>query len=1081
MSRMCLLIVLVLLVISTAVSASEALFCREPVIDADGSTVVFSYQGDLWSVSAAGGRAARLTAHEAYDGWPVFSPDGATLAFASDRYGDFDVFVMPAAGGPPARLTYAETTDRPCAFSPEGDEVYFASRRLFDFPMSSQIQSVPVAGGTPLRLADFFGDEVATADGRSFVVAQGRVAAGRMRYRGSYQRELYRWTRGGDPVRLTENRGYDTHPMVAPDGRVYWIGDMGDAKTANVWTMDSDGGGKRSLTRFEGDGVRAAALSADGDRLVFEQGLHLWTLDTAGGDPVRLRIDVAADRVENPVVVEMKSGDADELAVSAAGEEYALVIEGEIVLVSKELGGRAVVAIPGAWRERDISFRPGGADTLLLVTDRGGEDAVCLLVAEDEDVSPLRAARNHRLVELTDDDHPCTSPLWSPDGERIAYVRGNGDLRVMDADGGHDRSVSASWNLGDVAWSPDGRWLAFARLDPDYNSEIWIVPAEGGEPVNVTRHPEYDETPVWSADGTLLAWHTTRHNHAPDRRDYDVYMMYLREADHDRSREDWEILQKIRDDKPDRNGEDEEEDGEEEEAEEELTVEIDFDEIHLRARRVTSLPGSEFIYALDPKGDKIYFTADLDGDRDLYSVDRFGEERETVTEGGTDPRNITLDAAGDTFTFLKGGVPATVGADGGKIETTDFTARLVADRPAIRRRTLDEAWRTLRDHFYDPNMHGVDWPAAREKYGAWVSHAACDRDFGDVMNLMLGELNASHMGYRPGWDSPGDYGDDGWLGLEYDPAHRGEGLRVVRVLIDGPGDKAPDRLRVGDVLLSVAGRPVGRDASLEAALETRAGLPTWLELERDGEDLEIRVTPASWRTVWTLNHRDAERAKRSYTESRTDGRVGYVHIQGMGFAEVERFQQNLFAAADGKEALIIDVRNNGGGWTTDLLLTILTQPVHAFTVGRDGEAGYPQVERQPFYRWSKPVAVICNEGSYSNAEIFSHAIKTLGRGPVIGAETGGNVISTGAFGNRYRGYVRLPGRGWYVWGDDADSERNGKPQEARQDLSGCLPDHMVPLTPADRMHDRDPQLDKAVELMVEAADAQRRAPRREPK
>jgi len=1079
--RLLLIATLVLTLAANAAPASEALFCRRPAIDADGSTIVFSHQGDLWSVAAAGGRAVRLTAHEAYDGWPVFAPDGVTLAFASDRYGDFDVFVMPADGGPPARLTHAETTDRPCAFSPDGEELYFASRRLFDFPMSQQIQSVPVAGGTPLRLADFFGDEAATADGNTFVIAQGRVAAGRVRYRGSYQRELWRWTRGGDPVRLTENRGYDTHPMVAPDGRVYWVGDMGEAKTANVWTMDPDGGGKRPLTDFAGDGVRAAALSADGARIVFERGLHLWTLDTAGGDPVRLRIDVAADQVENPVVVETKSGDAGELAVSADGEEYALVIEGEIVLVSKELGGRATVAEPGAWRERDISFRPGGADTLLLVTDRGGEDAVCLLVAGDGEASPLRAAREHRLVELTDGKRPCTRPLWSPDGERIAYVRGNGDLRVMDADGGHDRSVSASWNLGDVAWSPDGRWLAFARLDPDYNSEIWIVPAEGGEPVNVTRHPEYDETPVWSVDGTMLAWHTTRHNHAPNRRDYDVYMMYLREADHDRSREDWKILEKTRDDAPDKNGDDEEGDDEEEAAEEELVVEIDFDEIHLRAVRVTSLPGSEFIYALDPEGDRIYFTASLDGDRDLYAVDRFGEEREAVTEGDTDPRNITLDETGKTFTFLKNGAPATVGADGGKVETTEFTARLVVDRPAIRKRTLDEAWRTLRDRFYDPDMHGVDWPAAREKYGAWVAHAACDRDFGDLMNLMLGELNASHMGYRPGWDSPGDYGDDGWLGLEFDTAHRGEGLKVSRVLTDGPCDMAPDRLRAGDVLLSVDGRPVGRGASLEAALETRADLPTWLVLERDGDELEIRVTPAGWRAVWTLNHRDAERAKRAHTEARSDGRVGYVHIQGMGFAEVERFQQNLFAAADGKEALIIDVRNNGGGWTTDLLLTILTQPVHAFTIGRDGETGYPQVERQPFFRWSKPVAVICNEGSYSNAEIFSHAVKTLGRGPVIGTETGGNVISTGAFRNRYRGYVRLPGRGWYVWGDDAHPERNGKPQEARHDLTGCLPDHVVPLTPADRMHDRDPQLDRAVELMLEAADAERRAPRREPK
>ncbi|MBU1071700.1 peptidase S41, partial [bacterium] len=209
MSCIRVLIASAILTAAAAAFATEAMFCRYPAVNNDGSVIVFSYQGDLWRVPAAGGNASRLTAHEAYDGWPVFAPDGASLAFASNRYGDYDVYVMPATGGPPTRLTHAETTDRPCAFAPDGDEIYFSSRRLFDFPMSPQIQVVPVAGGTPLRLADFFGDETATADGRTFVIAAGRVAPGRQRYRGSYQRELYRWTRGGDPVRLTENRGYD--------------------------------------------------------------------------------------------------------------------------------------------------------------------------------------------------------------------------------------------------------------------------------------------------------------------------------------------------------------------------------------------------------------------------------------------------------------------------------------------------------------------------------------------------------------------------------------------------------------------------------------------------------------------------------------------------------------------------------------------------------------------------------------------------------------------------------------------------------------------------------------------------------
>jgi len=286
------------------------------------------------------------------------------------------------------------------------------------------------------------------------------------------------------------------------------------------------------------------------------------------------------------------------------------------------------------------------------------------------------------------------------------------------------------------------------------------------------------------------------------------------------------------------------------------------------------------------------------------------------------------------------------------------------------------------------------------------------------------------------------------------------------------------RLLSGDILTSVDGMPVGGDANLFRALETRADLPTWVTVERDGEELEFEVVPLDFRPIFALKYRQMEKEKRRQTTEATDGRIGYVHIRGMGMSEVERFEQNLFAAADGKEALIIDVRGNGGGWTTDLLLTILTQPVHAYTVPRNGDIGYPQTERQTFYRWEKPIAVICNEGSYSNAEIFSHAIKTIDRGPVIGMETGGNVISTGGFGNRYKGYVRLPMRGWYIWGDEGNPARNHKNQEGVHDLTGCIPDYVVDLTPADRLHRRDPQLEKAIELMLLAADEERAKPQR---
>ncbi len=1077
-------LILSLIAINTAFAA-EVFLPRYPALSPDGQTVVFSFQGDLWSVSSQGGQARRLTAHEAYDAYPVFSPDGNSLAFASNRYGDEDIYIMPTEGGAPTRLTFASSTDRPGAFSPDGQTLYFASRRLFDFPMGAQIQQIPVSGGTPARLVDIFGDEVATHDGSTFIIAEGRVKANRLYYRGSYQRELHSWNEGSDPRPLTKNRGYDRNPMVGPDGRIFWIGDQNDAKLPNVFTMNADGSNQQAVTTFTEDGVRSAGLGNGGQTVVIERGTSLYLVDAAGGEPKRMFIQVADDAINNPVVIENKTANATELAISSDGEEYAMIIEGEIVLVSRDLGGRATVAVPGPWREMDISFRPGSADTLLFVTDRWGENEVCILVSDDPEESNLRLARQLKIERLSPDTLPTTTPQWSPKGDRLIFTTGQANLHIMDADGDNNTLLFEHWLLSDYAFSPDGRWVAISAYNGDFNSDILILSVDGGDAVNISRHPDYDDNPVWSADGSMLAWNSSRHSASPADMNLDVYYMYLTRELDERTTDEWKIWEKTRDKEPAATEEPEEDSEDdlaalkEKDEEPELTVAIDFEDIHLRSRRLTRLPGNETPQGIDPKGDRIYFTATIDGDTDLFSVDRFGKERENVTKGGTSPRSLALDAEGKNFTFLKGGHPSRIGSGGGEVKTTDFSARLKIDRPAVRLQVLDEGWRTMRDRFYDPAMHGLDWPALREKYGAWAQQVGHDRDFGDVVNFMLGEVNASHMGYYPSWGSPGDYGTDGYLGLEFARDEKAtDGLEIAKVLAHGPCDKVTSKLLPGDVLKTVDGSLVSSSANLFAALETRSGLPTWLEVVRDGDDLEFQVVPTSYRSIWRLNYTAMEKSRRAKTEESSEGRVGYVHIQGMGYANVQRFEQNLFAAADGKEALVIDVRNNGGGWTTDLLLTILTQPVHAYTVPRGGEIGYPQTERQPFYRWSKPIVVICNEGSYSNAEIFSHAIKTIGRGPVVGMETGGNVISTDGFGNRYQGYIRLPFRGWYVWGDEKNPQRNHKNQEGVHELEGFIPDFVVDLTPVDQLHGRDPQLDKAVELAIEAADVERSKPQR---
>ncbi|MEZ4388230.1 MAG: S41 family peptidase [Candidatus Krumholzibacteriia bacterium] len=1068
--------VVVTLGLAPVLRAEPAVFPRRPAISPDGATVVFTSQGDLWRVAATGGRAERLTAHPAYDRDPVFSPDGTRLAFASDREGSFDVYVMPAAGGRPERLTFAPSDDIPQDWSGDGRLVYFSAVRPWRYPVREQIQQVPVDGGTPTRVFDLFAGEVAVQpDGPGVYLTVGADRFGRVGYRGTYQPDVWWYVPGAAPERLTDGLGYDTDPMWGPAGSLYWRAEDDQTHAFNIWRLDRATGERRRLTDFREEGVRNARLSRDGRRLVCEAGEDLWIMDTADAKLRKLVIDLAADEITAARTSDVVSGDADELAVADDGDELAMVIRGEVVLVNRELEGRATVLLPSPWRESDAAFRPGSADTLLIVSDREEEDGVPysrigLIVSDDPEQTTLRLAERHRVLWLTPAGRECGDPLWSPDGRRIAYREGEGTLMVMDADGSHRRTLYEGWDNPEAAWSPDSRWLAYAvATGEDFNTDIWLVPADGGEPTNVSQHPDYDTGPVWSADGSMLAWNTRRYANQQD-----VVFCYLTRALHERSREEWEIWQKTRDEKPQGKDKDKDKD---EAADGSASkpphepIAIDLDDIHLRVQRLTDLPGDERVVAIHPQGDRIVVAATVGGKRDLFTVDRFGEDREALTEGGAGDRAAFLAADGKTVWWLKDGRPARVPLKGGKVETTSFKARLATDRHALRRQVVEETYRTLRDRFYDPDMHGIDWDRQRRKALRLAAAVDHDADFADVMNIMLRSLNASHMGYYPG--GRGDRGGVGWLGLEFDAAHRGPGVRVAQVVPRGPADLDQGGLAAGDVILAVDGVDLAADGNLYDLIARAGGDPVRVRYRRDAAERETVLRPVQWSEVRQRIYDADVRANRRRVEELSDGRVGYVHIQGMGQREVELFERDLYAAAHDKDALVIDVRYNGGGWTTDLLLTILTQPVHAYTVPRGGGFGYPDAERLPLQRWNKPVAVICDESSYSNAEIFSHAIKTLGRGPVVGQTTGGNVISTGGWRTLDGGFVRLPFRGWYVWGDQTHPERNNRNQEH----GGCVPDYLVPRGPAEMLRGEDPQLDKAVSLMQEAA---RQAARTEP-
>jgi len=1079
--RTALLVLLFLLapvLAATSHAQESSPFARFPAVSPDGETVAFSYQGDIFRVPTEGGLATRLTVHEAYESQPRFSPDGQRIAFQSDRWGSEDLFVMGADGDGIRRITHHSASDALGGWTPDGRLLFSTRRTYAQVEWEDEIYGVSADGGTPDRLLDAVGfAPAASPDGRFVVFVAGANRRSKVGYRGPANRDLWLYdTRSGSYRQLTEFEGNDMRPAWTGDRELLFLSDRDGGEAYNLYRLRLTGSGEpaagpEALTTYAEDGVRGYGAGAGGDVVVFERRASLWTMRD-GGEPERLGVRIPADGHFTDTERETFRDRASQYAVSPSGERVALVVRGDLYLIENEAEeGRTVRLTTDPGRDRDPAWLSDS--TLVFASDRDGDYDLYRLEAADDTVSDLFRSLTHRVTRLTETGVPERRPAVSPSGDRVAFVEADAsyatarDRALLVADVAasgleNRRTLLTGWAPAEgLAWSPDGRWLAYSRPDLDFNSEVFVLAADGsGEPVNVSQHPKGDYSPVWSRDGSKLGFLSGRNNG-----DADVWFAWLREEDWERTGDDWELLAER------------EEDGAEEEAEEDEdgaavdTVRIDLDRIHERLEQVTSLPGNESDVAISEDGETFYFVTNRDGrqefdaEQEIWKARWDGTETEELASGGESPADLRLGPGGEHLFYRgDGGTLARVSAETGEEEGLSFAARMEIDHRAERAQIFDEAWRLLHRNFYDPDFHGEDWEALRDTYRPRALTASTKRDFRAVFNRMLGELNSSHQGlYGPDRSETEDE-ETGLLGVEVDPVE--DGVRIQRVVPGSPADREASRLREGEVVTAVGGTPVPEAENFYALLADRVDRRTILTVRgTDGAEREVVIRPTG--SLSDELYDEWVERRRELTAEYSDGRLGYIHVEGMNWPSFERFERELEAAADGKDGLLVDVRFNGGGWTTDYLLTVLTYPQHAYTVPRGAAEDpsaqheqfrdhYPFGPRLPQAAWTKPVAALANQNSYSNAEIFSHAFRTLGLGPLVGEPTFGAVISTGGAGLVDGSFVRLPFRGWYVKATDENMEHGP-----------AVPDHVVPRRPDDRADGQDEQLREAVEVLLE--------------
>jgi len=1074
-------LVLSVLVVPSPGAAEEVRLVESPALSPDGKSLVFSWRGDLWSAPSEGGDVERLTQHPADDRGPRFSPDGQRIAFVSQRSGVAQVWVMAATGGEPDPITLHSEGASVDDWFPDGETLLLSARRdhFWRNPQRFFRKSLSPEEAPRLVFDDFGNDGTVSPDGRRVLFSREGERWWRKGYRGARASQVWLYDmEGGEFTRLSQGEHDERWPLWMPGGdQILHVSE--EDGTFNLYMRNLGTGEKKRLTRFEDDGVTFPAVSRDGSVVVFRRLFDLYRMEPASGAPPRkieLRHggDALGDRIERT-----RLDRATQAAFSKDAREIAFVAGGDVWVMDTELREpHQVTRTPE--EERDPVF---AADfgSILFVSDKDGQCDVWKAERGDDDLY-FWQNETFTLTRLTEDSVVESSPRFTPDGQKISFLALRGDVWLMDLDGSNRTRILSSWNEPSYDFSPDGKWIVYAVSDDDFNRDVWIRPLDGSrEPFNLTCHPDNEGSPVWSPDGRLIAFTGRRWD-----TETDVYYAWLRKEDEEkltRERKLEKALEKMKarkkgkeDDKKksetkaDESGDTPEAPAAEEKDEEKEPVEvvIDFEGIGDRIHRISIPESTESGPLFSPDSKKLAFRATIGGKNGIYTVEIPEKMKPELltTSLGTSPRWLE---EGKQIVWLLNGQPATL-SEKGKDESFSFEVFQEVDLPALHLAAFDQAWRTMRDRYYDEALGRRNWDAVRRKYRDVAAGCMTPGELSTVINLMLGELNGSHLGFFAG--GRGGAPAEAWrqqtphLGLRFDESAAGPGLMVRDVIEGAPASRVKSRILPGETVVRINGVTV--DPGLElATLFTGPPEPEAELVVRDGagEERTVRVPTTTYGAVRSLLYEKWMRDLRARVDELSGGTMGYLHVQGMNWPSFQRFEEEIYRVGHGKQGLIIDVRENGGGFTTDHLLTVLTQPLHAITVPRGGGQGYPH-DRSVYARWSKPIVVLCNQNSYSNAEIFSHAVKTLHRGKVVGVRTAGGVISTGGTGIMGVGFLRLPFRGWFVLETGEDME-----------LNGCVPDHVVWPLPTEWPRGIDRQLDKAVEVLQAEIEEARSRPR----
>lgn len=1052
---------------ASAMAQSDPLWMRFPAISPDGKTVAFSYKGDIWTVPANGGQARQITTNPAYDAYPVWSPDSRQIAFASSREGSMDIYVVGRDGGAPRRVTTDSGDKYPMAWRNDSTIMLKASimpkATSIMFANFSQVYEVSDKGGRMRLFSDIPMEDISVGNDGALLYHdnKGYEDPFRKHHQSPICRDIWLY-KGGNYTKLTNFAGEDRTPVWGGDNNTYYYLSEEDG-TFNVYKRRIGETAKTQLSHYKGNPVRFLTRSTDGT-LCYAYDGAIYTLKE-GSQPVRLNLSMVADDGSDKLQRQVLRSGATEFAVSPSGKEIAFVVHGDVYVTSTDYTTtKRITDTPE--QERNVNFSPDGR-SLVYASERGGLWQIYQTSIVNKDEKQFTYATQLKEEQLVKSSSVDMQPAYSPDGKSVAYIEDRGALKAVDVKTKAVRQLmdgkfQYSYSDGDLwfQWSPDSKWLLSNYIGHGgwNNSDIALVPADGSQKItNLTNSGYNDNNGRWVLGGKAMLFMSDRagyRSHGSWGAEDDAYIMFfdldayerfrmgkeeraLYDEAHKKEKADTtkkkkpliKLGKKAKDDKK---------------KDEAKTLKFDLANCRDRVIRLTVNSSHMADAILSPGGDTLYYQAKFEGGYDLWKHDLVENKTEIVMknvgyglEADKDFKNL--------YVYNNGikQIDLAKNSQKGIDFEANFNYRPYEERAYI----FNHVWQQVKDKFYDPKLHGVDWEGYKKTYAKFLPYINNNYDFRDMLSEMLGELNGSHTGAR--YYPEGATLKTAALGLFFDNDYEGDGLKVEEVINRGPFAVRNTGVKKGCIIEAIDGQKIAKGSDYTSLLDGKAGKMTRVSVfdpsRKKRFDVVVRAISRSAQA--DLLYRRWVDRNREMVDSLSNGTIGYVHVKAMDSESFRTvFSQLLSDSMRQKKAVIVDERHNGGGWLHDDLCTLLSGKQYAKFIAHGKYIGY-----DPWNKWVKPSCVMICEDDYSNGHGFPAVYKTLGIGKLVGAPVAGTMTAV-----------------W--WERMMNGMIFGIPQVGNQAMDGTFfenkelkPDIEVYNTPADYETGNDEQLKAAVE------------------